>query len=69
MIADEPTGNLDEATGRAIIEMMFDLPARRGATLALVTHDAALASRCDRVIRMRSGRIEGEPVRAASLPA
>jgi putative ABC transport system ATP-binding protein len=69
LIADEPTGNLDEATGRAIIEMMFDLPARRGATLALVTHDAALASRCDRVIRMRSGRIEDEPVPAAALPA
>ena len=61
LIADEPTGNLDEATGRAIIDMMFDLPARRGATLALVTHDASLASRCDRVIRMRSGRIEELP--------
>ena len=69
LIADEPTGNLDEATGRAIIDMMFDLPARRGATLALVTHDAALASRCDRVIRLRSGRIEQEPVPAATLPA
>jgi putative ABC transport system ATP-binding protein len=69
LIADEPTGNLDETTGRAIIDMMFDLPARRGATLALVTHDAALASRCDRVIRMRSGRIEDEPVPAAALPA
>ena len=69
LIADEPTGNLDEATGRAIIDMMFDLPARRGATLALVTHDAALALRCDRVIRLRSGRIEGEPVAAATLPA
>ena len=61
LIADEPTGNLDEATGRVIIDMMFDLPARRGATLALVTHDAALASRCDRVIRLRSGRIEEAP--------
>ena len=69
LIADEPTGNLDETTGRAIIDMMFDLPARRGATLALVTHDAALASRCDRVIRMRSGRIEDEPVATATLPA
>jgi putative ABC transport system ATP-binding protein len=58
LIADEPTGNLDEATGRAIIDLLFDLPARRGATLALVTHDAALAARCDRVIRMRSGRVE-----------
>jgi putative ABC transport system ATP-binding protein len=69
LIADEPTGNLDETTGRAIIDMMFDLPARRGATLALVTHDASLASRCDRVIRMRSGRIEDEPVPTATLPA
>ena len=67
MIADEPTGNLDEATGRAIIDMIFDLPARRGATLALVTHDAALASRCDRVIRMRSGKIEETPAVAASV--
>jgi putative ABC transport system ATP-binding protein len=57
-IADEPTGNLDEATGRAIIDLVFDLPARHGATLALVTHDAALAARCDRMIRMRSGRVE-----------
>ena len=69
LIADEPTGNLDETTGRAIIDMMFDLPARRGATLALVTHDATLAARCDRVIPMRSGRIEDEPVPAATLPA
>jgi putative ABC transport system ATP-binding protein len=58
LLADEPTGNLDEATGRAIIDMVFDLPAQHGATLALVTHDPALATRCDRVIRMRSGRIE-----------
>ena len=58
LIADEPTGNLDEATGRSIMDLMFDLPARRGATLALVTHDPALASRCDRLIRMRSGALE-----------
>jgi putative ABC transport system ATP-binding protein len=69
LIADEPTGNLDETTGRAIIDMMFDLPARRGSTLALVTHDASLASRCDQVIRMRSGKIEDEAVSAATLPA
>jgi putative ABC transport system ATP-binding protein len=66
LIADEPTGNLDETTGRAIIDMMFDLPARRGATLALVTHDSSLAARCDRVIRMRSGRIEEAPPVAVS---
>src|SRR6185312_6745842 len=67
LIADEPTGNLDETTGRAIIELIFDLKARRGATLALVTHDSALASRCDRVIGMRSGRIE--ETAPATLPA
>ena len=58
LIADEPTGNLDEATGRAIMELIFALPARRGATLALVTHDPALAARCDRVIPMRSGAVD-----------
>ena len=61
LIADEPTGNLDEATGGAIVDLIFDLPARRGATLALVTHDAVLAARCDRVIRMRSGKVEETP--------
>jgi putative ABC transport system ATP-binding protein len=61
MIADEPTGNLDEATGRAIMDLIFDLQARRGATLALVTHDPALAARCDRIVRMRSGEIETAP--------
>ena len=61
LIADEPTGNLDETTGNTIVDLIFDLPARRGATLALVTHDAALAARCDRVIRMRSGKVEETP--------
>ena len=58
LIADEPTGNLDEATGRAIIDLLFDAPSRSGATLALVTHDPALAARCDRTLRMRSGVLE-----------
>jgi putative ABC transport system ATP-binding protein len=66
LIADEPTGNLDEATGRAIMDLIFDLPRRRGATLVLVTHDSALAARCGRVIRMRSGRIADE---ATAVPA
>jgi putative ABC transport system ATP-binding protein len=66
LIADEPTGNLDETAGRAIMDLMFDLPARRGATLALVTHDPALASRCDRLIRMRSGAVEGATLFSAS---
>jgi putative ABC transport system ATP-binding protein len=65
LIADEPTGNLDEATGAAIIELLFDLRARRGATLVLVTHDLSLAARCDRTIRLRSGSIEAETLAAA----
>ena len=65
MIADEPTGNLDEATGRTIMDLIFDLPARRGATLALVTHDPALAARCDRIVRMRSGVVENAPLVSA----
>ena len=67
LIADEPTGNLDETTGRAVADLLFELPARRGATLVLVSHDAALASRCDRVVWMRSGTIAdraGVPVSA-----
>jgi putative ABC transport system ATP-binding protein len=58
IVADEPTGNLDEATGRDIIELLFRGQAERGTTLVLVTHDAALAGRCNRVLHMRSGRIE-----------
>lgn len=62
LVADEPTGNLDEATGANIMDLMFALRRERGATLVLVTHDPALAARCDRTIRMRSGRIETDPM-------
>ena len=58
LVADEPTGNLDEANGQAIMALLFDLKRMRGATLVLVTHDASLAARCDRTIRLRSGRVE-----------
>ena len=58
LVADEPTGNLDEATGASIVELMFALKRERAATLVLVTHDPSLAARCDRTIRLRSGRIE-----------
>ncbi|MCT7376446.1 ABC transporter ATP-binding protein [Chelativorans salis] len=58
MIADEPTGNLDQATGRQIADLLFETARERGTTLALVTHDPALAARCDRQVDMRSGRIE-----------
>jgi len=65
LIADEPTGNLDETTGAEIIDLMFKGRAERGTTLVLVTHDAGLAARCDRVVRLRSGRIEQASARAA----
>ncbi len=58
LVADEPTGNLDEATGRQIIDLLFTKHAERGMTLVLVTHDTTLAQRCDRVVRLRSGRID-----------
>jgi putative ABC transport system ATP-binding protein len=58
LIADEPTGNLDETTGAEIIDLMFAGHTERGTTLVLVTHDSLLARRCDRVVRMRSGRVE-----------
>jgi putative ABC transport system ATP-binding protein len=66
VVADEPTGNLDEATGGSIIDLLFALKRDRGATLILVTHDLELARRCDRVVRLRSGQIEAD---AASVAA
>jgi putative ABC transport system ATP-binding protein len=61
LIADEPTGNLDQATGRQIADLLFLKARERGMTLVLVTHDPALAGRCARQVAMRSGRIEGAP--------
>ncbi len=58
LAADEPTGNLDSDTGAGIIDLIFEQKNRRGSTLVLVTHDASLAARCDRVVRLRSGRID-----------
>jgi putative ABC transport system ATP-binding protein len=59
LFADEPTGNLDTATGERIMDLLFGLNAATGATLVLVTHDVALASRCSRVIRLDAGRVVG----------
>ena len=58
LVADEPTGNLDEATGRSIVDLIFGLRRERGGTLVLVTHDLSLAAACDRTVRLRAGRIE-----------
>ena len=59
LVADEPTGNLDEDTGKQVIDLLFAGHEKRGTTLVLVTHDSALAARCARVVRLRSGRIDG----------
>jgi putative ABC transport system ATP-binding protein len=60
LLADEPTGNLDTTTGTAIIDLMFELQRRRGATLLLITHDRDLAARCDRTVHMHDGRLMAE---------
>ena len=57
VLADEPTGNLDAATGQQIIDLMFELNAKQGTTLILVTHDQAIAARCGRTLRIQSGRL------------
>jgi putative ABC transport system ATP-binding protein len=57
LLADEPTGNLDQDTGQSIIDLLFELKNNEGATLLLVTHDRNLAKRCDRIIEVRDGRL------------
>ncbi len=62
LLADEPTGNLDGETGRQVMALLFALNAEHGTTLLLITHDAALAERCDRIIHLRDGKIvESQP--------
>ena len=61
LFADEPTGNLDSATGATVIELLFALNRERGATLILVTHDAVLATRCDRRLHLDAGRMREAP--------
>ena len=69
LVADEPTGNLDEATGRQVMDLIFSVHRARGTTLVLVTHDAALARRCSRVLRLRSGVIEEDTKMALEVAA
>jgi putative ABC transport system ATP-binding protein len=66
LLADEPTGNLDGETGEQIVELMFRLRNERGSTLMLITHDPALAGRCDRTLTLADGRIAGEQARAVA---
>ncbi len=61
LLADEPTGNLDEQNGSQIIELLFELGEKVGSTLVLVTHDNELATRCARVIQLRNGKIISNP--------
>ncbi|MDP3834759.1 MAG: ABC transporter ATP-binding protein, partial [Hydrogenophaga sp.] len=65
LLADEPTGSLDFATGGKIMELMFDLNREQGTTLVLVTHDRAIAQRCERRITIEAGQVVAE----AALPA
>jgi len=69
LLADEPTGNLDEATGAEIIELLFANHRQRSTTLVLVTHDAALAARCERVVKLRSGRLDSGQTPTLPSPA
>ncbi len=57
LLADEPTGNLDGGTGRAVVDLLFDLSTRRGTTLLLITHDDGLAALCDRIVRIGDGQV------------
>ena len=67
LIADEPTGNLDLVTGELITDLIFKAQKQRGMTLLLVTHDQSLAARCDRQVRMRSGRIEADAPKSKKM--
>jgi putative ABC transport system ATP-binding protein len=60
LLADEPTGNLDHATGEAVMDLLFELRVAHGTTLLLITHDAALAARCDRCIHLSDGRVTAQ---------
>jgi putative ABC transport system ATP-binding protein len=66
LLADEPTGNLDHDTGQRIMELIFDLARAHGSTLVLITHDPALAARCDRIVHLADGRLTDGDARPQS---
>jgi putative ABC transport system ATP-binding protein len=65
ILADEPTGNLDSATGEQVVDILFNLRAETGTTLLLITHDERLAARCGRTVHIADGRIKTDSARAA----
>ncbi|MGQ0674488.1 MAG: ABC transporter, partial [Rhodospirillales bacterium] len=65
--ADEPTGNLDQATGHQVIELLFALRRRHGTSLLLITHDPELAGRCARIVRLSDGRVAEDRRNGAGL--
>jgi putative ABC transport system ATP-binding protein len=65
LLADEPTGNLDGATGRGVVDLLFELHERRGTTLILITHERDLAARCRRIVHLEDGRITDHDAAAA----
>lgn len=67
LLADEPTGNLDSATGTEIMDLLLDLRRERGMTVIVATHDPVIASRCDRIVRLRDGRVVDDVAVAASV--
>jgi len=69
LLADEPTGNLDGATGRQVMDLLFQLARSDGATLILITHDMGLAGRCDRILRIADGLVVGDERTRAALAA
>ncbi|MEY3474721.1 MAG: hypothetical protein RL087_1179, partial [Pseudomonadota bacterium] len=66
LLADEPTGSLDFATGERIMDLMFELNRERGTTLVLVTHDRGIAARCQRVITIAAGQVASDAATAAA---
>jgi putative ABC transport system ATP-binding protein len=68
LLADEPTGNLDGATGRIVMDLLFRLRAEHGTALLLITHDAELARRCDRIVALADGRVASD-TSATVVPA